>query len=50
MKEAEAITQAVVDTKRLVYAKDTPLADAKEINGLRAVFDEVTFKLRLLFQ
>ncbi|CAB3408456.1 unnamed protein product [Caenorhabditis bovis] len=40
VKEAEEYAQALIDTKGNVYAKNSPLADAKKIRGLRAMFDE----------
>ncbi|CAI4226681.1 unnamed protein product [Auanema sp. JU1783] len=40
VKEAESIAQALVDTKKNVYAKEATLAQAREVNGLRAMFDE----------
>ena len=33
--------QDMINGKKPVYAKETPLSVAKEIQGLRAVFDEV---------
>ncbi|PIK53894.1 putative alanine--tRNA ligase, cytoplasmic [Apostichopus japonicus] len=41
IKEAEEIANSVIEKRGKVYAKDTPLAQAKSIQGLRAVFDEV---------
>ena len=35
--------QYLVKEKRAVYAQQTPLAIAKEVQGLRALFDEVEF-------
>ncbi|CAI5438382.1 unnamed protein product [Caenorhabditis angaria] len=40
VKEAEEHAQALVNTRGNVYAKNSPLADAKKIKGLRAMFDE----------
>ncbi|PAV57350.1 hypothetical protein WR25_00301 [Diploscapter pachys] len=40
VKEAEEICQTVIETRKDVFAKETPLSQAKEINGLRAMFDE----------
>ncbi len=40
VKKAEQIANEMVDKNEEVYAKDTPLALAKAIQGLRAVFDE----------
>ena len=31
----------MIETRKDVFAKETPLSQAKEINGLRAMFDEV---------
>ncbi|XP_058452622.1 alanine--tRNA ligase, cytoplasmic [Malaya genurostris] len=39
--EAERLTREVVKKNVQVYAKETNLAVAKKINGLRSVFDEV---------
>jgi alanyl-tRNA synthetase len=36
--EAEAIVNEVIAAKRPVDAMETPLAQAREINGLRAMF------------
>lgn len=41
LAEIESICCDFVSSPRDVYAKDVPLAQAKEINGLRAVFGEV---------
>jgi alanyl-tRNA synthetase len=38
--EAEKIVQQMIAADHQVYAKETPLGLAKEIQGLRAVFDE----------
>ena len=40
VKQAEEYAQQLINTKGQVYAKNSPLADAKKINGLRAMFDE----------
>lgn len=40
VKQVEGIAQALVDIRKPVYAKDSPLAQATEVNGLRAVFGE----------
>jgi len=40
VKRVEAACEQVVNNKLDVYAKETPLAIAKAIQGLRAVFDE----------
>lgn len=39
--EAERITQDLVDRKLKIYAQEISLKTAKQINGLRSVFDEV---------
>lgn len=40
VRQAEAIVNAVIEKNEPVYAKEAPLAVAKTIQGLRAVFDE----------
>ncbi|VDL79468.1 unnamed protein product [Nippostrongylus brasiliensis] len=40
VKEAEEIVQSIIDTRQPVYAKEAPLGQAREISGLRAMFDE----------
>ena len=40
LSETEKIVQQLVDSNHQVHAKETPLGLAKEIQGLRAVFDE----------
>nr|XP_009931942.1 PREDICTED: alanine--tRNA ligase, cytoplasmic [Opisthocomus hoazin] len=40
IKEVEGITNQMIEEAKTVYAKDCPLAAAKAIQGLRAVFDE----------
>ncbi|KIH60222.1 alanine--tRNA ligase [Ancylostoma duodenale] len=40
VKETEEIVQSVINTREPVYAKEAPLAQAREISGLRAMFDE----------
>lgn len=40
IKKVEEICQNLIDTHKPVYAKNCKLAEAKEINGLRAVFAE----------
>ena len=43
-KEVKATEQTVleiINSDNVVYAKETALASAKEINGIRAIFDEV---------
>lgn len=41
MKRAEEVAQQLIDTNEPVYSRECGLAEAREINGLRAVFDEV---------
>ncbi|XP_059156617.1 alanine--tRNA ligase, cytoplasmic-like [Physella acuta] len=41
VKAAEEIVTNMVGRNEVVYARETPLATAKTIQGLRAVFDEV---------
>ena len=43
LKKVEEIANEVSKKNDVVYVKDTPLAQAKAVKGLRAVFDEVTF-------
>ena len=40
VKKAENVANEMIDKNEEVYAKETPLALAKAIQGLRAVFDE----------
>ena len=40
LRESEKIVLDLINANHEVYAKDTPLGVAKEIQGLRAVFDE----------
>ena len=40
VKKAETVANEMIDKNEEVYAKETPLALAKAIQGLRAVFDE----------
>ena len=44
-KEVKATEQTVIEIingDNAVYAKESPLPSAKEINGIRAIFDEVS--------
>lgn len=43
MKQVEAIAQELIDTKKDVFAKEAPLSQALAIEGLRAMFGEVSF-------
>ena len=40
IKETEAASRKVIDSNGIVYSRDTKLAEAYTINGLRAVFGE----------
>lgn len=40
LKQTEAICNKTIEQSLHVYAKEASLAEAKQINGLRAVFDE----------
>jgi alanyl-tRNA synthetase len=40
VRQAETIANAIIEKNEPVYAKEAPLAVAKTIQGLRAVFDE----------
>ena len=44
IKRVEEIANEIVAKKQVIYAKDIPLAMAKAIQGLRAIFDEVSAK------
>jgi len=44
VKSIEQCAQKISDSKQTVYAKAVPLDEAKTINGLRAVFEEVVFQ------
>ena len=41
VKSVEEIVNKMAEKNEGVFAKETALADAKSIQGLRAVFDEV---------
>lgn len=43
IKECEAICKDIIDQKLSVFASESGLAAAKDIQGLRAIFDEVCF-------
>ena len=43
IKKCEEVALEVIKASHPVYAQETPLPVAKEIQGLRAVFDEVSF-------
>ena len=40
LNAAEKIVQGMIDSNHRVYARDTALGLAKEIRGIRAIFDE----------
>ena len=42
IKNTELISQDIVTRDLEVFAKEAPLAVAKDIQGLRAIFEEVT--------
>lgn len=44
VKAVEETAQKLIDTQKQVYAKECKTEEAKKINGLRAVFGEVTIK------
>jgi hypothetical protein len=39
----EAACNALIGLNGQVFAEESPLAEARAVNGLRAVFDEVGF-------
>ena len=41
IKDCEETVLGIISSDEIVFAKETPLPLAKEIQGLRAVFDEV---------
>ena len=45
VKQAEEIVNKMAEKNEEVYAKESSLAVAKSIQGLRAVFDEVSFSI-----
>ena len=45
VKETERIANEVVQQNSKIYARETPLAQAKSIQGLRAIFDEVSLHM-----
>lgn len=46
VQTAEEIVNKITSKNEEVYAKETALSVAKSIQGLRAVFDEVSLRLR----
>lgn len=42
VKTVEEIVNSMAEKNEAVFARETPLSDAKSIQGLRAVFDEVS--------
>ena len=49
VKKTEDIVNEMADKNQQVFARESSLAEAKAIQGLRAVFDEVKFKHYLLY-
>lgn len=47
LRKIESIVNQQIKDKLEVFAREIKLADAKRINGLRAVFGEVSFVSRL---
>ena len=43
LKNTELTSNEIVSRNEMVYAAETPLAAAKDIQGLRAIFEEVCF-------
>ena len=41
VKDTEETVLSLIDGDNAVYAKESPLPVAKEIKGIRAIFDEV---------
>ena len=41
VKKTEDIVNEMADKRQTVFARETPLVEAKAIQGLRAIFDEV---------
>lgn len=41
VRATEETVLEIINSDNAVYAKESPLALAKEINGIRAIFDEV---------
>lgn len=48
VKTVEEIVNSMAEKNEAVFARETPLSDAKSIQGLRAVFDEVSKKKNFL--
>ncbi len=48
VKTVEEIVNEMAAKNEEVFDKNAALADAKSIQGLRAVFDEVLYKFKLL--
>jgi len=44
VKDTEETVLTLIDSDNAVYAKESPLPVAKEIKGIRAIFDEVKKK------
>ena len=45
LKETEVITRNIVNDSLEVYGTESPLAVAKDVQGLRAIFEEVWFNI-----
>jgi alanyl-tRNA synthetase len=41
IKKVEEIAQSLIDTQKPIYSKECKTEEAREVNGLRAVFGEV---------
>ena len=41
IRDCEQLVLGIIAADHAVYAKETPLSLAKEVQGLRAIFDEV---------
>lgn len=49
LENTENIVRGLIEKKQSVYATVSPLAVAKDIQGLRAIFDEVDKLLERVF-
>jgi alanyl-tRNA synthetase len=49
VKAVEEIAQKLIDTQNPVYAKECKTEEAKKVNGLRAVFGEVSQMFGIIF-
>ncbi len=41
IRESEMTVQSLVEARHAIFAQQTPLVLAKEVQGLRAIFEEV---------